>query len=278
MGGAAQHLLPHGHDRRQRIAGRAGRRPRKQERFAASRDPGAGERQGHDGLRLGPRRSEALGPGRRAARARPAQHTGHRPDRSQRRRGQSGHQPGQGLESAARLRRGRQPRASHRRAQLNLLVGVECLRPSRRLPVEAFSQAAQKPGCRRPRCRQRRRDLSCLSPNRRPPARRSPSTSAGSPAASNTSAWARATRAFSLKEGERFVFNSTNWNQPAMAVIQLDPKLKTDTAVTFVTSSRQHPRRLVHYAVLRGRAVPGLQLLAQRHAAPARQRRPGADP
>jgi PAT family beta-lactamase induction signal transducer AmpG len=48
-------------------------------------------------------------------------------------------------------------------------------------------------------------------------------------------------KGFSLKEGERFVFNSTNWNQPAMAVIQLDPKLKSDTAVTFVTSCGNIP-------------------------------------
>ena len=48
-------------------------------------------------------------------------------------------------------------------------------------------------------------------------------------------------KGFGLKEGERFVFNSTNWNQPAMAVIQLDPKLKSDAAVTFVTSSGNIP-------------------------------------
>ncbi len=41
--------------------------------------------------------------------------------------------------------------------------------------------------------------------------------------------------------GERFVFNSKNWNQPAMAVIQLDPKLKSDAAVTFVASSGNIP-------------------------------------
>ena len=40
----------------------------------------------------------------------------------------------------------------------------------------------------------------------------------------------------------------------------------------------QHPRRLVHHAVLRGGAVSGVQLLAQRDAAPAGQRRPGAHP
>ncbi len=48
-------------------------------------------------------------------------------------------------------------------------------------------------------------------------------------------------KGFGLKEGERFVFNADNWNQPAMAVIQLDPKLKTDTAVTFVTSCGNIP-------------------------------------
>jgi PAT family beta-lactamase induction signal transducer AmpG len=48
-------------------------------------------------------------------------------------------------------------------------------------------------------------------------------------------------RGFRLQEGERFVFNSTNWNQPAMAVIQLDPKLKSDTGVTFLTNSGNVP-------------------------------------
>jgi PAT family beta-lactamase induction signal transducer AmpG len=48
-------------------------------------------------------------------------------------------------------------------------------------------------------------------------------------------------KGFRLLEGERFVFNSTNWNRPAMAVIQLDPKLKSDTGVTFVASSGNIP-------------------------------------
>jgi PAT family beta-lactamase induction signal transducer AmpG len=48
-------------------------------------------------------------------------------------------------------------------------------------------------------------------------------------------------KGFSLKEGERLVFNSTNWNQPAMAVIQLDPKLNKETDVTFLTSSGNIP-------------------------------------
>jgi PAT family beta-lactamase induction signal transducer AmpG len=47
--------------------------------------------------------------------------------------------------------------------------------------------------------------------------------------------------AFSLKQGEHLVFNADNWNRPAMAVIQLDPRVKTDTAVTFATSSGNIP-------------------------------------
>ena len=46
---------------------------------------------------------------------------------------------------------------------------------------------------------------------------------------------------FNLKEGEHFVFNADNWNTPALAVIQLDPQLKTDTAATFLTSSGNIP-------------------------------------
>ena len=42
-------------------------------------------------------------------------------------------------------------------------------------------------------------------------------------------------------EGERLVFNATNWNRPALAVIQLDPKLKQDAAVIFQTSSGNIP-------------------------------------
>jgi PAT family beta-lactamase induction signal transducer AmpG len=48
-------------------------------------------------------------------------------------------------------------------------------------------------------------------------------------------------KGFRLVEGERFSFNATNWHQPAMAVIQLDPKLKQDTAVIFQTSSGNIP-------------------------------------
>ena len=48
-------------------------------------------------------------------------------------------------------------------------------------------------------------------------------------------------KGFRLQGGERLLFNSTNWNQPAMAVIQLDPQLTRDTAVTFLTSSGNIP-------------------------------------
>ncbi len=48
-------------------------------------------------------------------------------------------------------------------------------------------------------------------------------------------------RGFRLMEGDRLVFNATNWNRPALAVIQLDPKLKQDAAVIFQTSSGNIP-------------------------------------
>lgn len=48
-------------------------------------------------------------------------------------------------------------------------------------------------------------------------------------------------KGFRLAEGERFVFNSTNWNHYAKAIVQLDPKLKAQTTVTFVTSAGNIP-------------------------------------
>ena len=48
-------------------------------------------------------------------------------------------------------------------------------------------------------------------------------------------------KGFRLVTGERLVFTATNWNQPAMALIQLDPKLAADTAVVFLTSSGNIP-------------------------------------
>jgi len=52
---------------------------------------------------------------------------------------------------------------------------------------------------------------------------------------------AKGDKGFRLVEGERFVFNADNWNQPAMAVIQLDPKLRQAAAVHFVASSGNIP-------------------------------------
>jgi PAT family beta-lactamase induction signal transducer AmpG len=46
---------------------------------------------------------------------------------------------------------------------------------------------------------------------------------------------------FRLLAGEHFAFNATNWNQPALAVIQLDPKLQHAAAVVFQTSSGNLP-------------------------------------
>jgi PAT family beta-lactamase induction signal transducer AmpG len=48
-------------------------------------------------------------------------------------------------------------------------------------------------------------------------------------------------KGFRLVEGEHFVFNNTNWNQAAMAVIQLDPKLQYNATVIFQTSSGNIP-------------------------------------
>jgi len=48
-------------------------------------------------------------------------------------------------------------------------------------------------------------------------------------------------KGFRLMAGDHFVFNATNWSQPVMAVIQLDPKLKHDATVVFLTSSGNIP-------------------------------------
>lgn len=52
---------------------------------------------------------------------------------------------------------------------------------------------------------------------------------------------AKGDKGFRLVEGERFVFTAANWNQAAMAVIQLDPKLRNPAEVTFVVSSGNIP-------------------------------------
>jgi PAT family beta-lactamase induction signal transducer AmpG len=46
---------------------------------------------------------------------------------------------------------------------------------------------------------------------------------------------------FRLMEGGQMTFTATNWNRPAMAVIQLDPKLTSGTAVVFQASSGNIP-------------------------------------
>jgi PAT family beta-lactamase induction signal transducer AmpG len=48
-------------------------------------------------------------------------------------------------------------------------------------------------------------------------------------------------KGFRLVEGERLVFDATNWNHPAAVVIQLDPKLKTATTVQFLAVSGNIP-------------------------------------
>jgi PAT family beta-lactamase induction signal transducer AmpG len=48
---------------------------------------------------------------------------------------------------------------------------------------------------------------------------------------------AKGDKGFRLLEGDRFVFNSTNWNQGAHAIIQLDRNLAGPASVTFVAAS-----------------------------------------
>ncbi len=52
---------------------------------------------------------------------------------------------------------------------------------------------------------------------------------------------AKGDKTFSLVEGERLVFNETNWNQAAAVVIQLDPKLKQETAAQFLAATGNIP-------------------------------------
>jgi len=48
-------------------------------------------------------------------------------------------------------------------------------------------------------------------------------------------------KSIKLVEGEHFHFNANNWNKPAMAVIQLDPKLKTASVATFEAKAGNIP-------------------------------------
>ncbi|MEN7547539.1 hypothetical protein AAG747_06455 [Rapidithrix thailandica] len=56
------------------------------------------------------------------------------------------------------------------------------------------------------------------------------------PVAVNLS-WKSGDKSIQLLEGSRFVFDKFNWNQPALAVIQLDPKLKKASGAVFEATS-----------------------------------------
>ncbi|HEX5221382.1 MAG TPA: MFS transporter [Verrucomicrobiae bacterium] len=56
-----------------------------------------------------------------------------------------------------------------------------------------------------------------------------------------TPAFASGDKSLSLAEGSRLVFDDSNWNQPALAVIQLDPKLRTETSAVFEVRSGNIP-------------------------------------
>ncbi len=52
---------------------------------------------------------------------------------------------------------------------------------------------------------------------------------------------AKGDKGFRLLEGERLVFNSQNWNKGAKVLIQLDPKIKSESEVRFLASSGSIP-------------------------------------
>lgn len=56
-----------------------------------------------------------------------------------------------------------------------------------------------------------------------------------------TPAFASGDKSVSLAEGSRLVFDDSNWNQPAWAVIQLDPKLRSATSAAFEVRSGNIP-------------------------------------
>ena len=56
-----------------------------------------------------------------------------------------------------------------------------------------------------------------------------------------TPAFGSGDKSVSLAEGSRLVFDDTNWDKPALAVIQLDPRLKTGTSATFEIRSGNIP-------------------------------------
>jgi len=56
-----------------------------------------------------------------------------------------------------------------------------------------------------------------------------------------TPAFASGDKSVALAEGARLVFDDTNWDRPALAVIQLDPKLKAATRAVFEVRSGNIP-------------------------------------
>lgn len=56
-----------------------------------------------------------------------------------------------------------------------------------------------------------------------------------------TPAFKSGDKSVSLAEGGRLVFDDSNWNQPALAVIQLDPKLRTEASAVFELRSGNIP-------------------------------------
>jgi len=52
-----------------------------------------------------------------------------------------------------------------------------------------------------------------------------------------TPAFMSGDKSISLAEGSRLVFDDSNWNKPALAVFQLDPKLRSATSATFAIRS-----------------------------------------
>lgn len=56
-----------------------------------------------------------------------------------------------------------------------------------------------------------------------------------------TPAFQSGDKSVALVEGARLVFDDSNWNKPALAVFQLDPKLKTQTSAVFAVRSGNIP-------------------------------------
>lgn len=68
-----------------------------------------------------------------------------------------------------------------------------------------------------------------------------------------TPAFKSGDKSVSLAEGSRLVFDDENWNRPALAVIQLDPKLKSETTARFEIRSGNIPLSwTITFAVLVG--------------------------